>query len=181
MQLQRALELWSCQRNRSITGQSGNFPDRQSFRSGVAHIRRQFGRGVDERIRALYLVELNDRHSLKEQFTTLLHELAHLLLGHVGRHPAHVKSQTRKSHVPNGPRTRLPHAVQEFEVGAGAFLVSGRLYLTAPSEQYLAGSFNEMLRNDWLSQFAFERLVLVASRLEAWALQAPKRDALQLL
>lgn len=81
-----------------------------------------------------YHVQLNGNHSPAQQFVTLMHELAHLFLGHLGA--------DRQRRIPD--RTGRPHELREVEAETVAYVVARRNGMTPRSESYLdtfKGSF----------------------------------------
>lgn len=85
----------------------------------------------------LYRLALNKNHPPETRFVTLLHELGHLLLGHLGEDPKRkVKDRTFKT-----------TEVMEVEAESVAYLVARRHGVKPRSESYLdhyKGSFDEM-------------------------------------
>jgi hypothetical protein len=75
-----------------------------------------------------YGMAINVNHEPAVQFVTIAHELAHLLLGHLG--------QDSKLKVPG--RTGLTREKQEFEAESVAYLVCKRNGVESASETYLA-------------------------------------------
>ena len=86
-------------------------------------------RSGDKAIRPEYQLRINGNHSLSTQFVTLVHELGHLYLGHLGA-DAHLKVKDR---------SRLRHSAMELEAESVAYLVSHRRGINAKSQSYLAG------------------------------------------
>lgn len=74
-----------------------------------------------------FMVELNNRLDRTAQFFTLLHELAHVVCGHLGA-LTDDDWQDRKNE---------PEDVVEVEAESVAFVVGSRLGLSSPSETYL--------------------------------------------
>ncbi len=77
---------------------------------------------------AQYEVRVNRNHATEVQFTTLLHELAHLFLGHMGR-DKHLKIPDRSS---------MNHAAVELEAESVAYIICHRNGLKPRSESYLS-------------------------------------------
>lgn len=77
---------------------------------------------------ASYLLKINQNQPPAVQFTTLVHELAHLFLGHIG---ANKKLNISK-------RRSLSYSEVEIEAESVAYLVCERNGVTARSESYLA-------------------------------------------
>lgn len=77
---------------------------------------------------AEYALRVNRNHSPEVKFTTLLHELAHLFLGHLGR-DAQLKIPDRSS---------MDHAEVELEAESVAYIICHRNGLKPRSESYLS-------------------------------------------
>jgi len=84
-------------------------------------------RGVDEPAQRIYRVELNQHHCLSVQFVTLIHELAHLFLGHLGA----------DEKLGISCRKELSHTIKEIEAESIAFVVSKRKGIQPNSDRYL--------------------------------------------
>jgi hypothetical protein len=85
-------------------------------------------RGDGEKDRTLYRMMINRNHSLAVRFVTLIHELGHLFLGHLGPD----KTLT----VPRRPP--LTHAQVELEAESVAYIVAERNGVESKSKTYLA-------------------------------------------
>lgn len=83
---------------------------------------------TDSKNYSAYEMSINKNHSAPTQFTTMAHELAHLLLGHLGRDP--------KLNIPKRPP--LTHSEEEFEAESVAYLVCERNGVSIKSESYLS-------------------------------------------
>ena len=79
------------------------------------------------RVNITYQLTLNSKHDPNQQFTTIVHELAHLFLGHLG------DDDKLKIKV----RLGLPHGKQEIEAEAAAYLVCKRNGIEARPQGYL--------------------------------------------
>lgn len=75
----------------------------------------------------VYSVQVNRNHSAPVQFVTIVHELAHLFLGHLG--------PDKKLNIPVRPRP--DHAQEELEAESVAYLVCGRSGVESKSQTYL--------------------------------------------
>lgn len=75
-----------------------------------------------------YLIAVNQNHPPPGRFATLMHELAHLFLGHLGG--------DRRLRIPD--RQALCHARREIEAESTAFLLCERSGVTVRSDKYLA-------------------------------------------
>ena len=76
----------------------------------------------------VYRMHINRNHTPPMQFATLVHELAHLILGHLG--------EDKNFKAP--PRTGLPHPQVELEAESVSYLVCARNGVESKSEKYLA-------------------------------------------
>jgi hypothetical protein len=77
---------------------------------------------------AQYELRVNRNHSTEVKFTTLLHELAHLFLGHLGR-DIYLKIPDRSS---------MDHAAVEIEAESVAYIICHRNGLKPRSDSYLS-------------------------------------------
>jgi hypothetical protein len=75
-----------------------------------------------------YRIDINKNHDRAVQFTTLVHELGHLFLGHLGP-----DAKLRISE-----RTHLDHSQRELEAESVAYIVCRRNGVEPKSEPYLA-------------------------------------------
>lgn len=87
------------------------------------------GAPVYRDVKIRFDILLNGKHSRESQYSTLVHELAHLYCGHIG--------------TPNPKwwpdRRGLSHESQEFEAESVAYLVCSRIGIDCPSAKYLSG------------------------------------------
>lgn len=74
-------------------------------------------------------ITLNKVHDANTNFVTLIHEIAHLFLGHLGNYDYALWPS----------RQNLPLSTREFEAESVAYVLAGRLNLKTLSNQYLAG------------------------------------------
>jgi hypothetical protein len=81
-----------------------------------------------EKDRTIYRMLINRNHALPVRFVTLVHELGHLFLGHLGA--------DKVLSVPK--RQPLTHAQQELEAESVAYIVAERNSVHSKSETYLA-------------------------------------------
>lgn len=88
----------------------------------------QMGKPITAEQKTRYLVRLNSNHSPVVQFSTLVHELGHLFLGHLGADKA--------LSIPERPR--LTHTQEELEAESIAYVVCGRSGVECRSKTYLA-------------------------------------------
>lgn len=85
-------------------------------------------RPVDRDQFSSYLMQVNDNHDPNVQFATLVHELAHLYLGHLGKDP--------KLGIPE--RIGLPLASRELEAESVSFMVCKRNGVDSRADGYLS-------------------------------------------
>lgn len=101
-----------------------------------------------------WVVRINSQHNAAAQFTTLIHELAHIYLGHIG-------GNGKK--WPNRRPERLD--VREFEAEAVSFIVGRRFGLNTSSVEYLNG----YVKNDTIEHVSFSSVARAAGRIEQHA------------
>jgi hypothetical protein len=133
-------------------------PDLSSRLAGRAH---SSGGGGESNT---FVIEVNRHHRPAEQFVTFCHELAHVLLGHIGGHA--------KRRWPS--RVGLTRTQQELEAEGVAFIVGRRLGLLSYSAEYLAGHLS---RQEDLQEISVDMIVKVAGRIEGWAVPHLKESA----
>jgi hypothetical protein len=105
-------------------------------------------------------IVINERRELIEQFQVLIHELAHLLLGHT-RHGILVH------HINNQKNTLLNRKVsrelQELEAETVNYLISTRLGLNTMSAEYLSGYIKN---EEMLKKFNYDLVIKTANKVE---------------
>lgn len=77
-----------------------------------------------------YTIQLNQNHTNQVKFATFVHEIAHLLCGHLGKHKEEEKWHSR---------TGLSIQQQEFEAESISYIVCKRFGVRSNSEEYLSG------------------------------------------
>jgi hypothetical protein len=104
--------------------------EQHNWGDGQAGYIRISGRSVDEkkRERIEYLISLNKNHSPSVQVGTLLHEVAHLYLGHHGNN----------KRLGIAGREGLSHEEQEIEAESASWLLCQRLGLQTCAARYLS-------------------------------------------
>lgn len=85
-------------------------------------------RAKEKKEKSYYIIRLNKTHNPNVQFTTLVHELAHLYLGHLG--------PDKSLGIPD--RGIPEHKTAELEAESVSFLVCSRRGIHSNAEQYLA-------------------------------------------
>lgn len=98
-------------------------------------------RSDDKKIIPNYQLHLNSNHPYPVQFGTLTHELAHLMLGHLG--------PDRHLNIPDRPN--LSKAIVEIEAECTAWLTCERNGIALHSESYLYGYLREH-ENCWMER-----------------------------
>ena len=116
------------------------------------------------------LVELNDRLEPGQRYLTLVHELAHVACGHLGRT---YRADGRAHPWPD--RQCQPREAAELEAESVAYLVGRRAGVEARSEAYLAHYVEALNRGGHAQQFSFEVVLSAANRLESWGLRPPRK------
>ena len=108
---------------------------------------------VAELVPVRYELILNSGLSPAAQYATLVHELAHLLCGHLG--------SPGKKFWPS--RRGLDHVIREFEAEAVSHLVCQRLAIDSPSDQYISSNLDSQER---LPEISLELVMKVAGEIE---------------
>jgi hypothetical protein len=121
---------------------------------------------------AAYVLTIDEALDPPRRFTALVHELAHLLLGHVER-PDH--------HPTRGSRLRPPRevapAVAELEAESVTYLVTHRLGVREHAAPYLAGFLRDARRAAPLEWIAFDAVLSVATTLLGWCERRARKTA----
>ncbi len=81
-----------------------------------------------------YLMEINTNHTAQVKFSTLIHELAHLLCGHLG---IHSKNDSWRK------RNNLSLSQVEFEAESVSYIICQRFGIRSNAEEYLSGYMGE--------------------------------------
>ena len=110
-------------------------------------------RSTDVKNRPAYRIRINSKHDPNVQFVTLVHELAHLYLGHLGP----------DKYLKIGERHSLPHAQVELEAESVAYLVCQRKGVESNSEAYLA---NYVKANITTGSIDFYAIMKAAGQME---------------
>ena len=96
----------------------------------------------------------------EENFSVLIHELAHLFLGHTGH--KEIKNKSRKNPI-TLPERKLTTTAVELEAEAVSYLICKKLGLTTSSAEYIAGYIKSP---DDLLKFSYESVIKVADKIE---------------
>ncbi|MCW7552757.1 ImmA/IrrE family metallo-endopeptidase [Endozoicomonas gorgoniicola] len=100
-----------------------------------------------------YTIKINETHSKEVQFATLVHELAHLLCGHLGARPKKDKWQDRRG---------LTHKQIELEAESASYLVCKRLGIKSEAEAYLSGYISE---HETVGEMSLHHVLTVAGKI----------------
>ena len=111
-------------------------------------------RANDSKQYSAYCIKINRNHETPVQFSTLAHELAHLLLGHLGHDP--------KLKIPQ--RHQLTPSQVEFEAESVAYVVCERNGVSVKSETYLSNFVDKNTRLDAIDLYQVMR---AAGQIEA--------------
>lgn len=111
-------------------------------------------------IRGKIEIALKEHSTMEKNFATLIHELAHLFLGHTG----HPRLKYIKNENPtNLPNRKLSTEAMELEAEAVSYLICHKLFLETRSAEYIAGYIKS--EKDLLA-FSYENVVRVADKIE---------------
>ncbi len=106
-------------------------------------------------------INLQEGATTEENFTVLLHELAHILLGHTGHKELRKKVIDQKITLPE--RRKISRSTEELEAETVSYLISTKLKLIKRSEEYIAGYLKNI---DDLMQFSYEMVIKVADKID---------------
>lgn len=110
-------------------------------------------RSTDVKKRPTYLIRVNSKHDPNVQFVTLIHELAHLYLGHLGP----------DKYLKIAERSRPKHEQRELEAESVAYLICKRNGVESKSEEYLA---NFVSSNTTMGNLDFYLILKAAGQIE---------------
>ena len=103
---------------------------------------------------------LKEGMSNEENFAVLIHELAHLFLGHTGHKQLHYQGKEKPTTLLVRNHTML---VQELEAETVSYLICYKLGLEKRSAEYLAG----YIKNEKdLLEFSYETVIKTADKIE---------------
>ena len=125
--------------------------DQGDLKAGLIRV---ISRAANEKGATYYRMHINRNHDPAVQFTTLAHELGHLLLGHLG--------PDKKLNVPDRPA--LDHARQEFEAESVAYIVCERNGVHSKSKTYL---FNYVKPDTTIEHIDLYQVMRAAGQVEA--------------
>jgi hypothetical protein len=102
---------------------------------------------IDPKKRPSYRIRINARHDANVQFATLVHEMAHLYLGHLG-YDGYLR-------IPD--RSFLNHGEREVEAESVSFLVCHRADVQSEAERYLSSFLRTGIPLDQIDVYALMR------------------------
>ena len=105
-------------------------------------------------------IYLKENESKEINFSTLIHELAHIFLGHTGI--AQIK-RTEKEKSNNIKPRKLTRTAQELEAETVSYLICKKLGLNSNSSEYIAGYIQT---DEDLIQFDYEAVIKTADKIE---------------
>ena len=105
-------------------------------------------------------IVISKNGTIEVQFTTLVHELAHLFLGHTGH--TKLKKANDKKEIKILQR-KLSRTAAELEAETVSFLVSKKMGLATNAAEYIAGYIKS--END-LIEFSYESVIKTADRID---------------
>jgi hypothetical protein len=124
--------LKACFKRLPAMGVFLRFVDEGSLRAGSIQTMYRTAVSTNLKVPNQYEIWLNQNLSPEVQFATLVHELGHLYLGHLGKDPT--------LEVPG--RMGLSHSQEELEAEAVAYLVCHRIGIVPNSASYLSNFFS---------------------------------------
>lgn len=116
------------------------------------------GRASHDHFTNTKMITINAEHSKEIQFSTLCHEIAHLMLGHLGEF---TDCQCKA-------RTNLSKEVREIEAESVSWLVCDRLGIKTDAERYLSGYLKDP---SLLEDISINNILITAGRIESMALK----------
>jgi hypothetical protein len=106
-------------------------------------------------------IYLQEEASVEENFTVLLHELAHIILGHTGHKELRKIGTEKRLVIPE--KRKIPRSTEELEAETVSYLISTKLGLIKRSEEYMAGYIKNI---DDLLMFSYETVIKVADKID---------------
>lgn len=108
-------------------------------------------------------ISLKEEHTKEQNFATLIHELAHLFLGHTGHELLKKKTENGKEKEIRIQNRVFSISAQELEAESVSYIVCTRFGLETESEKYLAGYITN--KRDF-EEFSFENVIKTADKIE---------------
>mgnify|MGYP001232485118 CR=1 FL=1 len=99
-------------------------------------------------------IVINKSHTSEVQFSTLCHELAHLMLGHCGKF----------SHCECEDRSNLPTDTKEIEAETISWIICDRLNIKTNSEKYL---HQHILQENAIDKLSMSKILTISDKIES--------------
>lgn len=103
---------------------------------------------------------LKEGASDEENFSVLIHELAHLFLGHTGHKQLHYQGKEKPTEL---LQRKMARTAEELEAETISYLISHKLGLITQSAEYIAGYIKS---DDDLLTFSYEIVIKTADKIE---------------
>ena len=104
---------------------------------------------------------LKENMTHEENFSVLIHELAHLFLGHTGHRQIKYSSKEKPLQLLD---RKLTSTAEELEAEAVSYLICQKLGLITSSAEYIAGYIKS---EDDLIKFSYETVIKIADKIES--------------
>lgn len=105
-------------------------------------------------------IYLKEKETEEVNFSTLIHELAHIVLGHIGVEQI---QSTEKDRSNNIKLRKLTRSAMELEAEAVSYLICKKLELNSSSSEYIAGYITS---DQDLVQFDYEAVIKTTDKIE---------------
>ena len=105
-------------------------------------------------------IVISKKGTIEVKFSTLLHELAHLFLGHTGHTKLSKANDKKEIKI---LQRKLTRTAEELEAETVSFLVSKKMGLATNAAEYIAGYITS--END-LIEFSYESVIKTADRID---------------
>lgn len=105
-------------------------------------------------------IALNSNTTTEERFSVLIHELAHLFLGHTGHKELSPNNSDKKIKL---LQRKLSRTAEELEAETVSFLLCKKLGLETRAAEYIAGYIKN---EDDLIKFSYEAVIKMADKIE---------------
>lgn len=106
-------------------------------------------------------IALNSNSTTEERFSVMIHELAHLFLGHTGHKELSLDNSDKKIKL---LQRKLTRSAEELEAETVSFLLCKKLGLETRSAEYIAAYIQN---DDELIKFSYEAVIKMADKIEA--------------
>lgn len=107
-------------------------------------------------------INLKEKQTNEENFSVLIHELAHLFLGHTGHKELFYKNDKKKKITLL--QRRIQRSAEELEAETVSFLICKKLGLETRAAEYMAAYITG---EDDLLQFSYENVIKISEKIES--------------